>query len=182
MSNEDKASRVTRCRYSKVNTLFATLNNTLLGYNIFPGHLNGDVYHQFLTNQLFQILEDIPLAVRQRLWYMQDGAPPHSTRECLRWMHEHFPNRWIGRGAEAPIHWPPRSPDLNPLDFTVWGQIKSKVYATPVDNRQELLVRIQNAFHELSNGPLLQDIMFSLEKRLRTCIRVNGGHFEQLIN
>ena len=93
MSNEDKASRVTRCRYSKVNTLFATLNNTLLGYNIFPGHLNGDVYHQFLTNQLFQILEDIPLAVRQRLWYMQDGAPPHSTRECLRWMHEHFPNR-----------------------------------------------------------------------------------------
>ena len=60
--------------------------------------------------------------------------------------------------------------------------MKSKVYATPLDNRQELLARIQNAFHELPDGPLLQDIMFSLEKRLRTCIRVNGGHFEQLIN
>ena len=29
-----------------------------------------------------------------------------------------YPERWIGRGKDAPIHWPLRSPDLNPYDFT----------------------------------------------------------------
>ena len=87
----------------------------ILGFlrHCIPGKPNSAMYHQFLTNRLLEILKDIHLAARQRLWYLQDGAPPHSTRECLLWMHEQFPNRWIGRGAEAPIHWPPRSSDLN---------------------------------------------------------------------
>jgi hypothetical protein len=32
-------------------------------------------------------------------------------------LNEKFPNVWIGRGG--PIHWPPRSPDLTPMDFFV---------------------------------------------------------------
>ena len=35
---------------------------------------------------------------------------------------------WIGRGG--PIPWPPKSPDLNPLDFCVWGYAKGLVYNT----------------------------------------------------
>nr|CAI5840635.1 unnamed protein product [Callosobruchus analis] len=34
---------------------------------------------------------------------------------------EHYPGKWIGRGADAPIQWPPRSPDLTPCDFFLWG-------------------------------------------------------------
>jgi hypothetical protein len=30
-----------------------------------------------------------------------------------------YPNLWIGRGG--PRHWPARPPDLNPLDFFLWG-------------------------------------------------------------
>ncbi|KAJ8962740.1 hypothetical protein NQ318_001138, partial [Aromia moschata] len=37
-------------------------------------------------------------------------------------------SRWIGRGNDAPISWPPRSPDLNPCDFFIWGDLKQKVY------------------------------------------------------
>ena len=32
---------------------------------------------------------------------------------------------WIGRGRT--IAWPPRSPDLTPLDFSVWRYVKEKV-------------------------------------------------------
>ena len=35
-------------------------------------------------------------------------------------------DRWIGRGGT--INWPPRSPDLTPLDFCLWGLMKSEVY------------------------------------------------------
>jgi len=41
-------------------------------------------------------------------------------------MNNIHPNRWIDRGGRVP--WPPRSPDLNPLDFFFWGYSKNIVY------------------------------------------------------
>ena len=37
-----------------------------------------------------------------------------------------FDTRLIGIGGA--IQWPPRSPDLSPLDFGVWGTVKNAVY------------------------------------------------------
>jgi hypothetical protein len=37
---------------------------------------------------------------------------------------------WFGRGGK--IAWPPRSPDLTPLDFSVWGYIKEKGFVPPL--------------------------------------------------
>jgi len=41
-----------------------------------------------------------------------------------------FPNRWIGR--DGPALWPPRSPDITPIDFFLWGYLKDKVFSTAV--------------------------------------------------
>ncbi|CAG9827551.1 unnamed protein product [Diabrotica balteata] len=89
-------------------------------------------------------LEDLTLNERISLFFMHDGAPPHFDRRCRNWLSNHFPNRWIGRCAESPIHWPPRSCDFNPLDYAVWSYIKEKVYATDVNSRQEFQERIQH--------------------------------------
>jgi len=35
-------------------------------------------------------------------------------------------HRWTGRGG--PVPWPPRLPNLNPLDFFFWGYSKNIVY------------------------------------------------------
>ena len=38
-----------------------------------------------------------------------------------------LPHRWIGRGVNNGQHlllWPPRSPDLTPCDFFLWGYVK----------------------------------------------------------
>ncbi|KOC67790.1 hypothetical protein WH47_11191 [Habropoda laboriosa] len=48
-----------------------------------------------------------------------------------------------GRGGR--INWPARSPDLNPLDFYLWGHLKSLVCNTPVNNIEELRYRIQES-------------------------------------
>jgi hypothetical protein len=47
-----------------------------------------------------------------RIHFQQDGAPLITLRDYLG---IRFPGRWIGRAA--PIAWPPRSPDLTPMDF-----------------------------------------------------------------
>ena len=39
---------------------------------------------------------------------------------------------------EDPVAWPARSPDLNPLNFHLWGHLKSIVYATWIENAEIL--------------------------------------------
>jgi hypothetical protein len=48
-----------------------------------------------------------------------------------------YANRWIGRGSIKP--WPPRSPDITPLDTFFWGgMVKERIYQTPINNREDL--------------------------------------------
>ena len=61
-----------------------------------------------------------------------------------QFLNQHFANKWIGRGG--PIAWPARSTDLNPLDFHLWGQLKSIVYATSIEHAEILRNRIERGF------------------------------------
>ncbi|KAJ4428699.1 hypothetical protein ANN_25692 [Periplaneta americana] len=55
----------------------------------------------------------------QTLHFQQDGAPPHYALMADR----RLPGKWIGR--RGAVEWPARSPDLTPLDFFLWGHLKS---------------------------------------------------------
>jgi len=55
-----------------------------------------------------------------------------------------FPNRWVGR--DGPTPWPPRSPDITPLDIFLWVYVKDKVFSTPVPDITNLKARITDAF------------------------------------
>jgi hypothetical protein len=50
------------------------------------------------------------------------------------------PGCWVGH--DGPIPWPPRSPDITPLDFFLWGYVKDMVYKIPVISLDELKLRI----------------------------------------
>jgi hypothetical protein len=47
-----------------------------------------------------------------------------------------FPGLWMD--IDEPIAWHSSSLDLNPLDFYLWGHLKSLLYSTPVDNFETL--------------------------------------------
>lgn len=53
-----------------------------------------------------------------------------------------FQNKWIGQ--KGPLKTPPRSPDLNPLDYFLWGYLKSKIYKTKLANMEVLKERIRH--------------------------------------
>jgi hypothetical protein len=50
-----------------------------------------------------------------------------------------FSGRWIGR--RETIAWPPRSPDLTLIDFSLWGHVKGRVYNQRVNMLDELKAR-----------------------------------------
>ena len=95
------------------------MDNFLLEPVILPGNLTGDSFLLFLQEILPALLDDLPLNLRQNLWFQLDGAPAHFAINVRNYLHQVFPNRWIGRSRDAPVPWPPRSPDLIPLDFSV---------------------------------------------------------------
>lgn len=58
----------------------------------------------------------------RRPWtFQQDSAPSHSARVNQEWLKKEVP-RFI-----STAQWPPKSPDLNPLDFCAWSILESKV-------------------------------------------------------
>jgi hypothetical protein len=126
-------------RYS-VNVWCGLLGNCLIGSHFFEGRVTGAFYCVFLQSHLPLYLEDVLLAIQHGLWMQHDGAP-HSTREVISLLNEHFADRWLGR--VGPVPWPARSTDLSPLDVFVWGSMKSRVYMNgKPDTREQLMQRI----------------------------------------
>ncbi|GFV53153.1 DUF4817 domain-containing protein [Trichonephila clavipes] len=63
----------------------------------------------------------------QELWFQQDGATCHTARATIDLLKDTFGDHLISRFG--PVNWPPRSCDLTPLDYFLWGYVKSLVYA-----------------------------------------------------
>ncbi|EEZ97614.1 hypothetical protein TcasGA2_TC012948 [Tribolium castaneum] len=167
----------------RINYWMGFLGNHLLGPWRLPDILTGQEYLSFLENHLPELLEDLPLADRVGMWFMQVGAPPHFAVDVRQWLQQHFAGRWIGRGNEAPHFWPPRSPDLNPLDFYVWGTIKQEVYKTQVENLEDLMARVNRITTERKNSPAtLERVHRNFLKSVRACLEANGGHFQQYLD
>ncbi|GBL84425.1 hypothetical protein AVEN_117186-1 [Araneus ventricosus] len=81
-------------------------------------------------------VENLPLHQRRNVWFQHDGAPPHNISNIKQYLMETFQNQAIGFGGF--VEWAPRSPDLTPLDFFLWGHIKGQVYATTPRTLQDL--------------------------------------------
>lgn len=136
------------------------------------------MYLNFLSNDLQEMLNDLPLAVYGNFQYFHhDGAPAHRDRRCVRFLNNFIPNSWIGNNG--PINWPPRSPDLTPLDFSIWGYVKDQVYKTPPEDLDDLKAKIQLACDRITPR-MLKNIQKKVIKKVRLCLRNNGGHFQHL--
>ncbi|GFT54156.1 DUF4817 domain-containing protein [Trichonephila clavipes] len=55
----------------------------------------------------------------QELWFKIDGATCHTARATIDLLKDTFGDRRISRFG--PVNWPPRSYDLTPLDYFLWG-------------------------------------------------------------
>jgi hypothetical protein len=79
--------------------------------------------------------------------------------------------------ADGPMPWPPRSPDITPLDFFVWGYVKRNVFPTPVNGLDDLKTRIRNAISAIPEG-MLHRTWQELEYRLDVIRPTKGAHIE----
>jgi len=86
-----------------------------------------------------------------------------------------FPNRLIGR--DDPTPWPPRSPDITPLNFFLWRYVKDKVFSTPVPDITNLKARITDAFATITEH-VLENTWREIDYRLDVLRATKGAHVE----
>jgi hypothetical protein len=108
-----------------MNVWAGIIGNCVAGSYLLPDRLNGPAYCVFLQEVLPALLDDVPLTVRRDMWFQHDGAPAHFSAQIQQHLNTQFPYRWLGRGGR--VSWPTRSPDLNLLDFFLWGHLKEIV-------------------------------------------------------
>ncbi|GBN33186.1 hypothetical protein AVEN_28468-1 [Araneus ventricosus] len=61
---------------------------------------------------------------------------------------QHPQQRWIGR--DAVMAWPPRFPDITPLDFYLWDYVKQHVYSKRINDINHLKQRITDVIHSVT--------------------------------
>ncbi|CAK1590500.1 unnamed protein product [Parnassius mnemosyne] len=113
-----------------------------------------------------------------RTWFQQDGATAHTSNVAMPVVRQLFPNKVISRRGDIP--WPPRSPDLTPMDFFLWGYLKTKVYKT---NPRTIDVLKENIQREMANITELtcHAVMDNFKRRLQECRDRNGLHLDDVI-
>lgn len=163
-------------RRFSINVWCGILSNRLIGPFFIDGTLNQEKYHQILTEQLQNFLDELPIADLNRIYFQQDGATPHNARINTNWLNTTFNERWIG--TYGPIRWPARSPDLTPLDFWLWGYLQDQVYLTRPENEEILRQRIIRACREIPPNFIL-NATNAVFRRCQVCLDCAGSQFEQ---
>ncbi|GFW70764.1 uncharacterized protein TNCV_2923191 [Trichonephila clavipes] len=83
------------------------------------------------------------IKLMEELWFQQYGATCHTARATIDLLKDTFGDRLISRFG--PVNRPPRSCDLTPLDYFLWGYVKSLVYA----DKPQTLDHLEDNIHRV---------------------------------
>ena len=137
--------------------------------------VNGARYRTMISDFLLPQIESNDL---YDIWFQQDGATCHTARETMSLLRSHFGEQLISR--LGPVSWPPRSCDITPLDFFLWGFLKSKVYADKPATIEALEANITRVIHDIPVEMLervIENWTFRMDHLKRSC----GQHLNEVI-
>ncbi|GFX77312.1 uncharacterized protein TNCV_5064401 [Trichonephila clavipes] len=135
------------------------------GHNV---TVNGDRYRAMITNFFIPELNNHDV---QELWFQQDGATCHTARATIDLLKDTFGDRLIS--GFGPVNWPPRSCDLTPLDYFLWGYVKSLVYADKPQTLDHLEDNIRRVIADI-RPQMLEKVIENWTSRL-DYIRASRG-------
>ncbi|GFS76480.1 uncharacterized protein TNCV_1621011 [Trichonephila clavipes] len=115
---------------------------------------------------------------RYELWFQQDGTTCHTARATIDLLKDTFGDRLISRFG--PVNWPPRSCDLTPLDYFLWGYVKSLVYADKPQTLDHLEDNIRRVIADM-RPQMLEKIIENWTSRLDYIRASRGSRMPEII-
>jgi len=80
--------------------------------------------------------------------FQQDGAPAHRSRHTVAYLRSNVPD------FIEPENWPPNSPDLNPVDYAVWGHCSRWFIVAKIFDIDQLKRVLIDCWAQLSHDTL----------------------------
>lgn len=167
----------------KVTVWAAISAKGLIGPYLFEnsrGHavtVNTDRYVEMLQEFLRPTLAGLQ-EYNSLTWFQQDGATCHTSNASMQVVQAMFPGKVISKRGN--IEWPPRSPDLSPPDFFLWGFLKNKVYSNKPRTITALKENIRAEMAAISTATCLR-VFENFKFRLGECLRRDGEHLDDCI-
>ena len=97
-----------------------------------------------------------------RCTFQQDSAPAHTARSVQEWLINFFGENRVWKKEE----WPASSPDLNPLDFSIWNQVQRKACKNFHSTIDGLKVDIQEAWETELTPEYIRRTCANVRRRL----------------
>lgn len=115
--------------------------------------------------------EGLKMYKKDKWTFQQDSAPAHSAKISQNWCKTNLPD-FIPSSK-----WPPSSPDLNPLDYSIWGILEARVNAKSYTSIEALKATLLREWENLSMKNV-RDAIDSWPRRLNFVIKKKGKRFE----
>ncbi|GFT11721.1 DUF4817 domain-containing protein [Trichonephila clavipes] len=112
------------------------------------------------------------------LWFQQDGATCHTARATIDLLKDTFGDRLISRFG--PVNWTPRSCDLTPLDYFLWGYVKSLVYADKPQTLDHLEDNIRRVIADI-RPQMLEKVIENWTSRLDYIRASRGSRMPEIL-
>ena len=135
--------------------------------------IDSDAYQSVLKKVLPSVRKLYP----EEDWiFVQDSAPSHRSNSTQEFLSKETPSFIPADG------WPPHSPDLNPLDYHVWGELRERVYRgrrEPFASLEELTAAAVAAWKAIP----LENVRKAIDRfrpRLDLVAEAEGGPIQHL--
>ncbi|GFU92637.1 uncharacterized protein TNCV_4795651 [Trichonephila clavipes] len=102
----------------------------------------------------------------------------YPTRATIDLLKDTFGDRLISRFG--PVNWLPRSCDLTPLDYFLWGYVKSLVYADKPQTLDPLEDNIRRVIADI-RAQMLEKVIENWTSRLDYIRASRGSHMPEII-
>ncbi|GFT94376.1 histone-lysine N-methyltransferase SETMAR [Trichonephila clavipes] len=112
------------------------------------------------------------------LWFQQAGATCHTARATIDLLKDTFGDRLISRFGH--VNWPPRSCDLTPLDYFLWGYVKSLVCADKPQTLDHLEDNIRRVIADI-RPQMLEKVIENWTSRLDYIRASRGSPMPEII-
>ena len=112
------------------------------------------------------------------MWFQPDGATCKTSRDKVNLLKEKFEGFIISRNGD--INYPPRSCDLTPLGYFLWGYVMSVVYADKPRTVSHLKDNITSVIHEIE-PQLCEKVIAYWVIRMHATKRSRGGHLNDIV-
>lgn len=126
---------------------------------------------------LDEVLKKVLLPEAQKLFgddfycFQQDGAPAHTAKLVQQWCEQNLTD-FITKEE-----WPPSSPDLNPLDFCIWGYMLAHLNMKNIHTLEQFRKEIIKVWDEIPIE-VVRAACADFEKRLKAVREIKGERFE----